>query len=104
MIDQNKVHEIIEERKRLHPDDPRIVEIWEELTIVFSKNEENTITFLNNCNEEYLIWISEIFEDISERLHSIHFLQCIEYLNEKYTKLCLGNDIFYAEKAFKTKN
>ena len=53
MIDQNKVHGIIEERKRLYPDDPRIVEIWEELTCVFSKNEESTITFYNNCNERY---------------------------------------------------
>lgn len=104
MIDQNRVYEIIEERKKLHPDDPHIIEIWEELTSIFTKSEESTINFLNNCNKEYLVWIGEVFEDISEHLQSIHFLQCLENLNVKYPELCLGIDIMYAEKSFKTKN
>lgn len=103
MINQNRVYEIIEERKKLHPDDPHILEIWEELTSIFSKNEESTIKFLNNCKKEYIVWISEVFEDISEHLQSRLFLQCLENLNKKYPELCLRVDIMYAKKSFKTK-
>lgn len=103
MIDQNRVYEIIEERKKLHPDDPHIIEIWGELTSIFSENENNTIKFLTNCNKEYLVWIGEVFDEISEHLQSMRFLQCLENLNKKYPELCLEIDIMYAEKSFKIK-
>jgi len=101
MIDNNLVEDIIEERKKMHPDDPRIIEKWNELTRIFIQNEENTIMYLNNCSKENVKWISEIFEDISEQLKSLRFIECIEQLSNKYSDLNLEQDILYAKKSLK---
>lgn len=99
MIDNNIIEKIIEERKKMHPDDPRVVEKWSELTQIFIQNEENTIAYLNSCCKENIYWISEIFEDISEQLRSSGFIECIEQLAIKYPDLDLEYDILYAKKA-----
>ncbi len=99
MIDNIEIEKIIEKRKRMHPDDPRIVEKWEELTQIFIQNEESTIAYLNSCCKENIDWISEVFEDISEQLQSPGFIECIEQLSIKYPDLNLEQDILYAKKA-----
>lgn len=48
----------------MHPDDPRILEKWNELISIFIQDEENTISYLNTCSKENINWISEIFDDI----------------------------------------
>ena len=96
MIDNN---EIIEERKKMHPDDPRVLEKWNELTQIFIQNEESTIAYLNSCCKENIDWISEIFEDISEQLQSPRFIKCIEEIAIKYPDLNLEQDILYAKEA-----
>lgn len=52
MIDNSQIEKIIEERKRMHLDDPRVVEKWNELTQIFIQNEESTIVYLNSCCKE----------------------------------------------------
>lgn len=99
MIDSNEIAKIIEERKKMHPDDPHIVEKWNELTQIFIQNEESTIGYLNSCCKENIDWISEIFEDISEQLQSSKFIECIEQLAIKYPDLDLEQDILYAKEA-----
>ncbi len=101
MIDNNKILDIIERRKKMQYDDPGIIDLWEELVMVFSENEEYTINYLNNCSKEYLFWISEVFEDISENLQSEQFLHCIQNLEIKYPDLSLEYDNQYAEKSLK---
>ena len=64
----------------MHPDDPCVVEKWNELTQIFIQNEESTIAYLNSCCKENIDWISGIFEDISGQLHSSRFIECIEKL------------------------
>ena len=98
MIDNNEIEKIIEERKKMHPDDPRVVEKWNELTLVFIQNEESTIAYLNSCCKENINWISEIFEDISEQLQSSRFIECIEKLAIKYPDLNLVQDILHAKE------
>lgn len=56
MIDNNKIEKIVEERKTMHPDDPRVVEKWNELTKIFIQNEESTIAYLNGCCKENIDW------------------------------------------------
>lgn len=99
MIDNSRIEKIINERKKLHPDDPRVVEKWNELTQIFIRDEECTIAYLNSCCKENIYWISEVFEDISEQLQSRDFIECIEQLAIKYPDLDLEQDIFYAKKA-----
>ena len=48
MIDNNKIEKIIEERKKLHPDDPRVVEKWNELTKILDRKS----TRLNSSHGE----------------------------------------------------
>ena len=98
MMDNNKIEKIIEERKKMHPDDPRVVEKWNELTQIFIQNEESTIAYLNSCCKENIDWKSEIFEDISEKLQSSRFIECIEQLAIKYPDLDLEQDILYAKE------
>lgn len=99
MIDYNEIERIIEERKRIHPDDPHVVEKWNELTQIFIQNEESTIAYLSCCSKEDINWISEVFEDISEQLQSSKFIECIEELADKYPDLNLEQDIKFARKA-----
>ena len=101
MIDNDVIEKIIEERKKLHLDDPRIVEKWNELTQILTQNEESTIAYLNSCCKENVDWISEIFEDISEKLQSSRFIECIEQLLIKYPDLNLEQDILYAKEVLK---
>ncbi len=98
MINNKEVEKIIIERIEMHPDDPRIMEKWNELSQIFVRDEEDTIVYLNNCNMENINWISEIFEDISEQLQSDRFIECIDQLSIKFPELDLEQDILYAKK------
>lgn len=99
MIDNNKVQKIIDERIKMHPDDPRIEDKWKELTNIFTANESETIVYLNNCSEYIVEWVSEVFENISEVLQSEKFIECIEVLKSKFENLDLEQDILYAKQA-----
>jgi len=98
MIDSKNIEKILTERKELHPDDPRVYEKWNSLTEIFSKNEKETINYLENCPKEQLEWICEVFEDISEQFKSEKFIISLELLDKKYPDLNLGVDIHYAKK------
>ncbi|GGB56548.1 hypothetical protein GCM10011409_37670 [Lentibacillus populi] len=101
MIDTNQVKTIINERKKIHPDDPSTKIKWQELIDVFTKNEDDTIHCLVNCDKEDIEWISEVFEDISEKLQSKKFIECIELLQKKYPELDLKTDVDFAKEAMK---
>ena len=98
MIDNIIVENIIKERKKLHPDDPRVIEKWKELIRIFVRDEEETIAYLYSCDKENIYWISEIFEDISEQLKSLRFIDCLEQLSIKFSDLNLEQDIMYAKE------
>ena len=99
MINSEKIKTLIEERIKLLPDDPKMSEIWNELTQIFSKNEQATIEYLNNCSECQIEWISEVFEDISENLQSEEFIDTLEKLQEKFSDLEM--DISYAKETLR---
>jgi len=98
------IKNLIQERSKLHPDDPRIQNYWNLLTKMLSENENDTIEFLNECEESELYWLSEIFEDISQNLQSINFVKFLHTLKDKFPSLDLDVDIEYAEKAIKSNN
>ncbi|EHR4851839.1 hypothetical protein KUB85_002185 [Enterococcus faecalis] len=95
---KNKMEAILKERKGLNiNDDYGIEKCWNEMTIFLTQNEDETIDYLNECNEENLYYISEIFEDISEQLQSKRFITCLRNLDKKFPKLDMTKDIDIAE-------
>lgn len=93
--------EIIMERKKKHlEDDYGIQECWEKMIRVLSRNEEETIRYLENCSEEEIYFISEIFEDVSEKLKSKKYISCLKKLDKKFPNLNMTRDIEIAEMYF----
>lgn len=89
---------IIEERKKKHiEDDYGIQECWEKMIDILSVDVQRTVVYLEDCTQEELYYISEIFEDISQKLQSQMFIECLRKLDEKYPELEMTQDIDLAE-------
>ena len=62
--------------------------LWDE---IFSKkvellceNLEDTMAFLDGCTEEEFLWLSNAFEDVSERFKSSEFIECLKRNQARY--------------------
>lgn len=89
---------IIDERKKKDiEDDYGIQDCWNKMIDVLSVDVQQTIAYLNDCTEEELYYISEIFEDISERLKCKLFIECLRKLDKKFPDLNMTKDIDLAE-------
>ena len=69
---------------------------------LFSRNLQETVDFLDNdCTADQLIWLSEVFEEISAKLQSWEFIDALSRCFNKFQKECDGynvrNCILYAE-------
>ncbi len=94
----NEVDSILEKRKNTDDNYAFGVEqCWEQLISVLSRNEEETLCFLENCTSEQLSWISEVFEEVAENLQSKKYIQCLRELDEKFPALLLTRHIDIAE-------
>lgn len=52
---------------------------------LFSRNLQETIDFLDNdCTAEQLVWLSEVFEEISVKLQSWDFIDALNRCADKY--------------------
>ncbi|NTU19573.1 hypothetical protein HPY28_04465 [Brevibacillus sp. HB1.2] len=98
MLDSNQIKRLIKERSELHLNDPKVYEFWGKLTEILSANVLETIEFFDTCTEQEAYWLSEIFEDISARVNSQDFIECIKRVDRKYPELLLAKDIKVAEE------
>ena len=56
---------------------------------LFSRNLQATIDFLDNdCTAEQLVWLSEVFEEISAKLQSWDFIDALQRCADRYTEEC----------------
>ncbi|MGX7418019.1 hypothetical protein ACWOFR_04350 [Carnobacterium gallinarum] len=95
---KNEMATILKKRKSLNiNDDFGIEKCWNEMTKFLTQNEDEAIDYLNECNEDDLYYISEIFEDISEKLQSERFIACLRNLDKKFPELDMTKDIDIAE-------
>ena len=95
---EEKIREVIEKRRKLDINDGiGIQKCWEDITDILSDNEANTIVYLDNCSKDDLYWISEVFEDISIKLQSNEFIECLRRLDIKFPELDMTKDIDLAE-------
>lgn len=93
-----------EEKKCL----PELPDYWETSPAInaeialFTRNLQETVQFLDNdCTAEQLIWLSEVFEEISAKLQSREFIDALTRCYTKFQNECKGynvkNCISYAE-------
>lgn len=95
-----KIQYISGEIDKLHPNDPKILQFWDDMTGILSENEQETISFLNALTDpEVILNVSSVFEDISVRLQSRQFIACIEELQRKNQDLPLSGMIKAAKIA-----
>ncbi len=95
---KNEMDTILKKRKGQNiNDDFGIEKCWNKMTILLTQNEYETIDYLNECNEDELYYISEIFEDISEQFQSERFITCLRKLDKKFPNVDMTKDIDIAE-------
>lgn len=64
---------------------------------ILSVDVQQTVVYLENCTQEELYYISETFEDISEKVQSQTFIECLQKLDKKFPELEMKKDIDLAE-------
>lgn len=93
-----RMKDILNHRENLHFNDAYgIQKSWNQIIEVLTENEKKTIRYLENCNKKDLYWISEVFEDIAEKLQSKKLISCLRELDKKFPELEMTNDIDIAE-------
>lgn len=89
---------LIERKEKYIEDDYGIQKCWDKMVEILSKDANQTIKYLQNCSEEDIYFISEVFEDISEQLQSPKYILCLRELDQKFPNLDITKDIDLAEK------
>ena len=91
--------DIISERKSKNiEDDYGIQNCCNKMIDILSKDINETVAYLENCSEEDIYFISEVFEDVSEQLQSKEYIECLRKLDDKFPNLDMTKDIDLAEE------
>ncbi|GIP58306.1 hypothetical protein MKX50_01615 [Paenibacillus sp. FSL W8-0186] len=91
------VKDLLKERSELELNNPKLYDYWTAFTELLSRDIDQTIEFLDSCTEEEIYWLSEVFEDISYKVNSRAFIDCLKRLENKYPNIDLADDIKSAE-------
>lgn len=85
-INEEKLRELLKERDALHPlDDIGVEKIWNKMLYYCGNNEDEIVSFLSTLDLNDLGTMSEIFEELSEKLHkSKTFKKSLEEITSKY--------------------
>lgn len=78
MVNFNPFHQVI--RERITNPNANYYEIpwWNAEIKQFTINLDESIRFIEEeCTDEELYWLSEVFEDIMEKTRSAEFLKCL---------------------------
>lgn len=89
---------ILVERQKLHPNDPAIQNYWDKLSTHLGKNEKQTVAYMNQCNKDEILLLSEIFEDIALNLKSSKFIDTLKGYQTKFKDIDLQSSIDIADK------
>ena len=84
------VKQLVEEEKKCLPELP---DYWETSQVIkaeielFTRDLRETIEFLENeCTEEQLLWLSEVFEEISAKLQIWEFIDALKRAALRFPK------------------
>lgn len=76
-------------------------EIFEEKKNLLCENLQETMQFIDSCTQEEFYWISNAFEDISEKYKSTEFIECLRRNQKRFPEICehIEMEIDFAIKA-----
>lgn len=94
---RKKIFKLIEWRKGLDCINGMENYYWEGLMEILAQNEADTIKFLAECSGEQIYWISEVFEDISNKFQSKGFVDFLKELQKSHPNIDIKQDIQTAE-------
>lgn len=100
-MEREKVIDLLCERAFMEDNDPAIGKVWSEITKLLSEDSQETISFLLDCTEQQLFYMSEVIEDVSYNLQSQEYIDTLLFLNDKYPKLHMEEDIRIAKDYMK---
>lgn len=97
----NQVEFVINKIKKLDINDSKVYDYWNELTMILAKNEEATLKFLRETNNESIIDnLSSVFADVSNELKSHNFIIVLDELEKKFPHLLLNHMVEAAKNVF----
>lgn len=96
-MEKEKVIDLLCERVFMEDNDPAICKVWEKLTELLGEETKETISFLHECTEQQLYYISEVIEEVSYNLKSQEYIDALIFLNHKYPQLHMEDDIKLAK-------
>ena len=89
-INRNYLKNLVEKADEIDPqNDVLMEENRRERLNEMSKDIEETIDYLNECNEVELLWATEVLEDLSAYFKSKKLIDCVE----NNIKRCFSQDI-----------
>jgi len=80
-------------------DHPQTDDVWLQLANTIAIDEDEAIDIIDILSEEEIYWLSEVFDDISEKLQSEKFVAYLRKLQKKFPDIDLSVDIEFAQKA-----
>ena len=55
------------------------VTLWQNMVDIICSDMKKAISFINNdCSDEELYWLGEIYNDVMEESHSREFIDCLQ--------------------------
>lgn len=101
MIDEKKIQKNIDYIKIMNCDgaSPPLDEYWDEIIRILSQNMNETIEYLNSCDDEILGLITPWFEDIAFEFQNLSFIDELKKIQEKHPSIDMIADIEYAREA-----
>jgi hypothetical protein len=98
-----KIIELTNRRSIAHPNDYiEQKKYWNACSEMLSVDLDKTKWVLDRVGSEKLYWISEAFEDISEKLQSWEFINYLEQLQNQYPDVDMKADIQFAAEWIQT--
>jgi hypothetical protein len=79
-----KIKEAVTYMKKAHANDPKSMELLDEIELLLQKDISKTISTLNELDLLSIEWICPTFENVSYQLKNREFILCLDGLLEKF--------------------
>jgi len=89
---KEEIIKIIQKIEEKHLNDPSKSEDFKKITEILSKSSVETISCLNELDENSISWVSYSFEDLAYKFQSKEFIDCIKNLVVKFPNISYLKD------------